>query len=477
MARKNIKTSVYPMKKDNDYIRIPCKRCIEDIGKPPVFSELYVQAMRKRRGDFNFIQNRPRCLNCLKYLARDPSKVGEDEVAKLIECSGCEIAKYCSVSNCQEKHFLIHKWFCKQKCEFSKEELARKYDSLSLIFDKDCKVAPKMKMSEQEEQVVYLLHNYHHFVQGLLSMNGELLHHFQRNNFSPALLTNEFVEFRSGRLDLKRQLSVAYMYLGEWDSLWECVKSQLCKSSMNRKKNEAVETENISKCGTHDDIIVALKKDKLLNTCNFIEGDEEDQIFVGHLLDCLVMAAVVKINTIEDMKWQLKRHNEHLQKTRPRKKFFHHKRILNCITLYILGKDVKSFEIDLEEQETHLENIFQTMNDVFWDGQPLGLHSFLELIDDVKHNFSLKDKVWLDPRKPCKVLPFVLDSIFNWKFFFSMNTVVKEYIMDFMKKNKKFPKTFEKHFKMKLPEYIKMLNTKDYGERPTRLLFEEFASK
>ena len=114
---------------------------------------------------------------------------------------------------------------------------------------------------------------------------------------------------------------------------------------------------------------------------------------------------------------------------------------------------------------------------MFVDGQPLGLDSFLELIDDAKDNFSLKDKVWLDPKKPCKVLPFVLDSIFSWKLFFSMNPLAKDYITDFMKKNKQLPKTFEKHFKMKLPVYFKMLNAKGYEQRVTNVLFESFASK
>ena len=143
----------------------------------------------------------------------------------------------------------------------------------------------------------------------------------------------------------------------------------------------------------------------------------------------------------------------------------------------MLGKDVKSFEKDLEEQETQLENIFQTMIDVFWHGQPLGLDSFLDLIDDAKYNFSLKDKIWLDPKKPCKVLPFVLNFSFVLKFFFSMNPVAKDYVLEFMKKNKQFPKTFEKNFEMKLPVYLKMLNTKDHEQRVTNVVFEAFASK
>ena len=98
------------MTRDDDYIRIPCKKCVSDIGKPPVLSEFYIQMKKKRRGDFNLIEDRPRCLNCLKYLARDSTNVAVDEVAKLKDCSGCEIAKYCSVGDCQEKHFLIHKW-------------------------------------------------------------------------------------------------------------------------------------------------------------------------------------------------------------------------------------------------------------------------------------------------------------------------------------------------------------------------------
>ena len=137
------------MARDDDYVRIPCKKCEANIGKPPVFSEFHIQMMKKRRGDFNIIQDRPRCLNCLKYLARDSSNVDEDQVAKLKDCSECEIAKYCSIGDCQEKHFLIHKWLCKSKNDFSKEELAWKYNSLLLTWSKDGQVMPK-SVSEKE---------------------------------------------------------------------------------------------------------------------------------------------------------------------------------------------------------------------------------------------------------------------------------------------------------------------------------------
>ena len=179
------------MMEDNDYITIPCKRCVEDIGKPPVFSEFYVQVMKQRRGDFNLIQDRPRCLNCLKYLARDSSNVGDDEVAQLKDCFGCKIAKYCSVGDCQEKHFLIHKWLCKPKNDFSMEELAWKYNSLNLTLDKYGKVVQK-ELNKQEYDELQLLHNSHHYVQGILSMNHGLLNHFLVHNID-GILFNYFI--------------------------------------------------------------------------------------------------------------------------------------------------------------------------------------------------------------------------------------------------------------------------------------------
>ena len=118
--------------KHEGFKRIPCKHCIEDIARAPAFTDLYLQAMKKMRKDLDLVPDRHRCAHCLKFLARDSTKVAEDEVTQLKLCPGCLVTLYCYVGDCQEKHAPVHKWFCKPFRNFRKEEFADEYNSLVL---------------------------------------------------------------------------------------------------------------------------------------------------------------------------------------------------------------------------------------------------------------------------------------------------------------------------------------------------------
>ena len=52
--------------------------------------------------NFGLPRKSPRCAQCLKFKADDPSKVAEDEVEKLVKCSVCRKVQYCS-EICQEE--------------------------------------------------------------------------------------------------------------------------------------------------------------------------------------------------------------------------------------------------------------------------------------------------------------------------------------------------------------------------------------
>ena len=53
----------------------------------------------------------PRCAQCLKFKAEDPSKIGEDEFGKLLRCSNCKKVNYCS-KICAEKNWPFHIFYC-----------------------------------------------------------------------------------------------------------------------------------------------------------------------------------------------------------------------------------------------------------------------------------------------------------------------------------------------------------------------------
>ena len=68
--------------------------------------------MPKNPINFGLTRKSPRCAQCLKFQANDPSKVREDEVkGKLQRCSTCKIVKYCS-RNCQKNNYQFHKNHC-----------------------------------------------------------------------------------------------------------------------------------------------------------------------------------------------------------------------------------------------------------------------------------------------------------------------------------------------------------------------------
>ena len=61
---------------------------------------------------FGFTRKSPRCAQCLKFQADDPSKIGEDEFGEIpLCCSNCKIVYYCS-KDCAEKNVPFHHYYC-----------------------------------------------------------------------------------------------------------------------------------------------------------------------------------------------------------------------------------------------------------------------------------------------------------------------------------------------------------------------------
>ena len=60
---------------------------------------------------FGLTRKSPRCAQCLKFKAEDPSKIGEDEFGKLLRCSNCKKVNYCS-KICAEKNWPFHIFYC-----------------------------------------------------------------------------------------------------------------------------------------------------------------------------------------------------------------------------------------------------------------------------------------------------------------------------------------------------------------------------
>ena len=262
---------------------------------------------------------------------------------------------------------------------------------------------------------------------------------------------------------LTKEACITAIFLGDWEYVNFCTKTELMKNVQIRQGltdffgfSGIPMPNRLANCGIHDNIIKALKKDKLLDTTGFTN---ERQLLAYMYADYLLMVAIGKINVIEDMKWQLLQHNLHIQKTRPRKKFFHHPRILRCLTLYILGKDVITFKKDIAEQEKHLKDILQALDDVHIGDRAIGSTFLYELLADASKKFSVDDKVWLDVNKARKVEQYVMQTNFIWNFYFSINPTAKEYVKKFYMKDN-YLSTWKKHLKAKLsPEYYERLHS------------------
>ena len=54
--------------------------------------------------NFGLTRKSPRCAQCLKFQADDPSNIGEDEVKDLKRCMDCKKVQYCS-RNCQKINY------------------------------------------------------------------------------------------------------------------------------------------------------------------------------------------------------------------------------------------------------------------------------------------------------------------------------------------------------------------------------------
>ena len=74
----------------------------------PVFTNLLQRQNRQK----SVMPKAPRCCHCRKYLAENPNKISEDEVANLRKCCRCMIAAYCS-DDCEMKNWIeSHKFHC-----------------------------------------------------------------------------------------------------------------------------------------------------------------------------------------------------------------------------------------------------------------------------------------------------------------------------------------------------------------------------
>ena len=108
---------------------------------------------------------------------------------------------------------------------------------------------------------------------------------------------------------------------------------------------------------------------------------------------------------------------------------------------------MNTFEKDIVQQEKHLKEILQAIDDIRCQDSKIGSIILYELfLADVSKKFSVEDKVWLDVNKAREVEQCVLETKFIWNFYFSVNPTTKEYIKKIHKNN--YLTSWDKNFKI-----------------------------
>ena len=342
----------------------------------PVFTNLLQRQNRQK----SVMRKAPRCCHCRKYLAEDPKKVGEDEVANLRKCCRCKIATYCS-DDCEQKNWTeIHKFHCD----------ALMIDPRPYVVNG---ILKSDSFSEKEIAAFYLT-----FLEYASSAQD-----FDNLREIANFYSYGFV--KRGLDDLHILVMVLQIILGEDENAYIFVKQLAYGEARDSKSREKdILRENFV---------------KLENTKLIYEEYSKNQPDLFFLLKQLFWRGLIaiKMNVIEDMKFRLTQYEAFHRKMK--KRFWPHPRIINLYTFYILGEEKETFLLKLEFQENQVKNMM------------LKWHAILPNCDcDYQTEEEYRRKSFLEL------------AVQGLQDYFKNHSYARNYILDFCKSN--FPKSYLK---------------------------------
>ena len=279
----------------------------------PVFLNLLQRQNRQK----SVMRKAHRCCHCRKYLAEDPNRIGEDEVANLRKCCRCMIATYCS-DDCEQKNWTeIHKFHCDVLMKDPRPYI------VNGILKSD-------SFSEKDAMLFYL--TFLEYASSAQDFNNvcEIVNFYAK----------DFIQSDSGTElnEVHILVMVLHLLLGEDENAYNFVK-QLAYG-------EASDSKSLGKDILRGENFVKLENTKLISNEN-PEFCPALSMMVKRLFWCVLIA--IKINVIEDMKFRLTQYETFHRKMK--KRFWPHPRIINLYTFYILGTDKESLLQDLEFEE------------------------------------------------------------------------------------------------------------------------------
>ena len=356
----------------------------------PVFTNLLKRQNRQK----SVMRKAPRCCHCRKYLAEDPNKIGEDEVANLRKCCRCMIATYCS-DDCELKNWTeYHKFHCDALMKDPRPYIVNgtlKSDSLS------------------EEDFIIFHQTFLEYASLAQDFNNlrEIVNFYTED----CVLDGSDLEPKSIAVH-DVFIMVSQILLGKDENAYIFVKKLAYSETRDSKSLE----KDILK----EDFLEWKNSEFISN-----KNSSHDSVFsiVTKKLFFSVLIAI-KINVIEDMKFRLTQYEAFHRKMK--KKFWPHPRIINIYTLYILGKHKESFLKDLEFQEKQVEVLLIDCQTI--------IHSLvLDCLCEKEEKYCQKS--------------FLVHACQGLQDHFKNHSYARNYILDFYKSNfsKSYMKKLEKN--------------------------------
>ena len=283
---------------------------------------------------FGFTRKSPRCAQCLKFKAEDPSKIGADEFEKLLRCSNCKKVNYCS-KVCAEKNFPFHQLYC-QDGNFGLKYAETSPPSMMYapaVMGEDVKLC---------EEFLHFAANETNYLKPAMEIAG--------GNFAERdRIINEETNVNL-QPSANADINVMLLFLGRDQEAYEFLKYSV--ANFDKVANYELFKNMPKKYGTNPNsrmekffamdffkrLLITTQK-STQNTCYCSDCPTKSNQTSLFLAPYWLTLAIIKINVIEEMKNNFNEIEVYFRKGDLRKKFKNSPKILEGLAILHLGND------------------------------------------------------------------------------------------------------------------------------------------
>ena len=389
---------------------------------------------------FGFTRKSPRCAQCLKFQADDPSKIGEDEFEKLLRCSNCKRVYYCS-KICAEKNFSFHKLYCEDRNIYGNFGLKYAENSPPTLLFAPAVMGEDAKLCEEflkfAANQTFFSNTATAFAKGSFAERDRLINDGKQKCLQPS----------SNAL-----CNVILLFLGRDQEAYEFLKYSVLnfekEANYELFKGMPKKYGNPNSCKEKFFAMDFFKR--LLITTQ--KSMQSPLLLVPYWLTL----AIIKINVIEEMKANFNEMEVYFRLNGDlRKKFKNSPNILEGLAILHLGNDdtigcsrvycnEESFLMELNDQKQQLKKLLNLMVKNFQGRQEIAA-IWLAIEGDCREHFISNYQKEL-------VYQFIAgQEIFALVKYFNRHPTASKIILDSMEKNKTGDKV-EKNFYINLME-------------------------